>query len=613
MNVSSGHSFSLRKYVLTLYFLWGLASLVSAQKDERIEPSIASPLLQQTSPEAITAELGQIDAILRDSGPWLEPERLAQVYRGRQYQPIFVGSAEELKRGDALVRELRESGSHGLSTSRYRLEELETLLGGLPRDAAPWWAQWFRRKDPRAARSLARLELILSDRYLAFASDLNNSSAPSRRPETEGAPADTLVASLVSSNLPPVESWAPTHPQYEALLAARETYRRIATGGGWPAVDAGETLKPGGRDPRVVQLRARLNAEAAALPGSAPGGLEPAGDPMLFEPILEKRVREFQARNGLDVDGAVGKGTLAELNVSAADRLRQIEITQARWREGPRREPPHRVEVNIPGMTVYFFHDGEPRLALKTVVGSGRESGAWKGKTSKAETPELVDVIETIEVNPRWYIPEIIVRTELLAKERRKPGYLDRGGYEWYDPKTGAHGPASSIPESDWGDPTKRLNLRQKSGGQNSLGRIKFVFHNRYAVYLHDTPEKHLFKKGRRNFSHGCVRVETPAVLAESLLAYSSRKAKKPIEEMMADTARVVITLKPPVPIHLVYRTVWVQDDGAVSFFPDLYGSDPEAARKLLAANAAEPGERSMRMPAATERSAPDLSGGSGP
>jgi murein L,D-transpeptidase YcbB/YkuD len=352
----------------------------------------------------------------------------------------------------------------------------------------------------------------------------------------------------------------------------------------------------------VRQLRRRLAVEDEALGRPA---LPAPANPELFDEDLESRVREFQRRHSLDEDGAVGKLTLADLNVTAWKRVEQVEGTLARWRRGPRDEPPYRVEVNVPMMKAFVFRGGRPVLSLKTVVGSGRESPKWKGKSSKAETPEFEDEIETIEINPRWYIPEIIVRTELLAKEKQKPGFLDRGGYEWYNPRTGEHGPASQIPEADWSDPTKKLHLRQKAGIQNSLGRIKFVFHNQYAVYMHDTPEKHLFKRGRRNFSHGCVRVENPQVLAESLLAHSSKPPPMPLQSLLADTTRVVISLVPSVPIHLVYRTVWVEEDGTVMFLPDLYKWDEVLEKDLAEATAAFGGP--------LDRGASDSSGRAGP
>lgn len=544
-------------------------------------------------------------------GDWVNEPAVRRLYEARGFSPVFLRSPAAVQRGADLLTQIDDSGSHGLDPARYRVKGVDEAIRALPdRYPMKWLPMFSGNQREEALGRMARLDAMLTDRYLALASDLRFGETARRdttavpgddrstgpKPDSSGmrvpgaaaesaagpgtapragspAPPDTVTAALIAGALPAVGAWAPSHPQYALLRKGLADYRRVVAAGGWGTVDTGPTLRRGERSPRVTQVRARLDAEERGLTGKAPAAPE---DPQRFDAALEERVREFQRHHALDDDGSIGKSTVAEMNVPAGDRLKQIEITLLRWRLGPRDEPPYRVEVNIPGMMVYLFNGGLPRLSLRAVVGSGKESAPWMGKTSWARTPELEDEIETIEVNPRWNIPESIVRTELLRDEKRKPGFLDKGGYEWYNPRTGEHGPASQIPEEDWSNPARKLYIRQRSGVRNALGRIKFVFHNRYAVYLHDTPDKRYFKRGRRNFSHGCVRVQNPLELADSLLAHSERQPPRPLKRLMADTTRVVIPLKPSVPIHLVYRTAWVGEDSTLHLLPDLYGFDKE-------------------------------------
>jgi murein L,D-transpeptidase YcbB/YkuD len=507
---------------------------------------------------------------------WLQPARTLEALERAGYRPVFVATAQGLARGEDLLSALRASADHGLPPERYRLGALDSALAAVPRDSGSWW-QRLTRTGPDAARyrALTDLDRLLVDRYLALGLDYLAVHADS-------AAADTLVAALAARPVPVVGAWLPKHPQYAALVAALPVWRRVAEQGGWPTIDGTEKLKKGDRGPRVAQLRARLDAEARLVGESA---RQTPTEPDLFDDELKEQVIAFQRRHALDDDGVCGKGTIADLNVSAEDRVTQIERTLLRWRRHPHDLPDYRIEVNIPGMMLYLWNGGETTWTTRTVIGSGRESPKWKGKTSIAMTPELIEEIETIEVNPKWHIPEIIVRTELLASEKKKPGYLDRGGYEWWDPKTKEHGPASEIPDSVWTDPKSRLFLRQRSGDANALGRVKFLFPNPHAVYLHDTPDKQYFKRGRRAYSHGCIRVENPLALAESLLVRTTKPPKKTLAQMLKTGTLHPIEMEPHVPIYLLYRTVWIEPDGTTNFLPDLYGWDEELDAASLAAN----------------------------
>ena len=255
-------------------------------------------------------------------------------------------------------------------------------------------------------------------------------------------------------------------------------------------------------------------------------------------------MRRFQKRHGLVPDGVAGARTIAALNEPVAAQIAQVRLNLARAvadRSGLARY----VEVNVPGFELRVVDQGEVVLRSRVIVG---------GKDN--ETPIFDDRIRYVEVNPSWYVPTSIV-PELLDKEAKRPGYLAGSGFQW-------RGSA---------EPGARQTLVQKPGPDNALGRIKFLFPNDHAVYLHDTPQPKLFGRSQRSLSHGCVRVEKPNELALALLgdqgwtmgrldaAYASRKTQR-------------IHLAEPVPVFLDYRTAFVDQEGRLNLRPDLYGFD---------------------------------------
>lgn len=538
----------------------------------------SGPLVGRVAPDRLNqVELTRLLGLALPSGAsdLLVPEWTAEAYRRNEHRPIFLGSAAGLARGDDLLSALRGVAAEGLVAARYRPEPLETALALISESKLSWWERLGMMGGADGqAEGLASVDRLLTDRYLALAADRRGILA------SDSSAVDSLIGLVAAGPPPPIGVWTPTHPQYEQLVGALALYRKVAEAGGWPLVDVGEKMQKGYRGLRVEQIRARLDAENRLLrqfggiPIDSLAGI-PVEDAALFDANLKIRVAAFQASHAQENDGVAGLGTIAEMNITAAGRVRQIERTLERWRQGPGVAPDHRVEVVIPGMWLDLYQDGKPTLTLKTVVGSGRTSAEWKGESSVAETPELIDSIERIEINPRWHIPEIIIRTELLSKEKKSPGFLDKGGYEWYQPGTKNFGPASELPDSIWAG-KKRLFLRQRSGDGNALGKMKFLFPNPYAVYLHDTPDKKYFNRTRRAFSHGCVRVQNPSALAESLIAHTTTKPPKTLAKMLATSSLQTVNLTPQVPIHLLYRTTWVLPDGRVRFLNDLYGWDAQ-------------------------------------
>lgn len=263
-------------------------------------------------------------------------------------------------------------------------------------------------------------------------------------------------------------------------------------------------------------------------------------------------MKRFQRRHGLDADGIVGRATLAALRVPPEQRALQIELAIERLRWLPRRPPDRYLIVNIPEFRLLAFERGvaAPILISNVVVGSAARRHA---------TPVLVSQVERVVFRPYWNIPPRILRNEILPRVRADPGYLARHDMEWVGSK-----------------------IRQRPGSGNALGLVKFIFPNRFNVYLHDTPARGLFARARRDFSHGCIRVERAVDLAELVLRGQEGWTRENIVAAMergADDRHV--RLRRPITVYVLYSTVIVTAEGEERFFADIYGHDAELQNAL--------------------------------
>lgn len=358
----------------------------------------------------------------------------------------------------------------------------------------------------------------------------------SLEPPVRDLPAELQTARAAGRLGPWIAALAPDAPGYRALSQARGRYAMMADIGGWPTVPEGPSLRSGDRGAAVLTLRARLAAEGYGAPFA---------DLTLFDAGLETAVRDFQGRHALGVDGVIGPATRAALNVTAAERLAQIDANLERWRWMPRTLPADRVEVDTGAQEATLFQEGAPVLRMRAIVGS-----------PKHPTPMFASRIEAVILNPPWNVPASIARNELLPAEARRPGLLAGMGIRWVDG-----------------------HLQQRPGPNNSLGVIKFDVTSRFGVYLHDTPGKGLFAQPVRAFSHGCMRLEQPRDLALAVLAPQGVGPVQ-LDAGLAASVTRRINLQHRLPLYVVHWTVRADTEGSLSFSPDIYGWD----RKLMAA-----------------------------
>ncbi|HEX2835345.1 MAG TPA: L,D-transpeptidase family protein [Thermoanaerobaculia bacterium] len=357
-----------------------------------------------------------------------------------------------------------------------------------------------------------------------------------------------------------LSSIEPQNDDYRRLIAALATWRRIAQSND-ETVPVVTKLNIGDDYAGLPQLTAKLR-----LYGDLPATATITGTK--YEGAIVDAVKHFQSRHGLDADGIVSKKTFAQLNTPASDRVAQINraIERARWTPAQLQAPA--IVVNIPEFRLYGISEsGQNDIEMRVVV----------GKAAGHQTPVFEGDMKHVVFRPYWNVPPSIQKTEIAAK--LDSSYAARNNYEVVDD----NGRVQSINEETVSKVRKgSLRVRQKPGTSNALGLVKFLFPNDNNVYLHSTPSQSLFSRTRRDFSHGCVRVEDPVALAEWVLQqkpeWNRDKIKAAINGKRDD---VYVTLDRAIPVVIFYNTVVAQEDGDVLFLDDIYGHDTKLAKML--------------------------------
>lgn len=488
----------------------------------------------------ILATAGRLDI----RGVTLGPEDvLTEYYARRGYEPAWLDAGRTAE----LTGLLAGAAAHGLDPEDFflsTLNELEGLPGIVPaaeRDLLLTEAlirYGYQRRFGKV--NPARMEPAWN-----FARGFANGSDPvAILDEAIRAPS---LAGLLQERIP-------GGPWYEQLQAALARYRALDAAGGWPPVPPGPVLQAGDAGPRVDDLRRRLAAEGD-LPAAAAGA-----DGQPFDEVLARAVGAFQERHALAADGRVGPATLRELNVTARERLDMLRLSleRVRWLSGD--VPATYVVVNVAAFRVGLVRDRRLAWTSRVVVGRAAR-----------QTPIFRGTMTYVELNPTWTVPPTILREDILPKLKRDPGYLRRENISVIDRQGRLVDPFSV----DWRAYSRGVpyTLRQEPGPANSLGRIKLMFPNAHAVYLHDTPAKELFDRPERTFSSGCIRVEDPLALAELVLD-DPQWNRASLEAAIAEGRTRRVNLRRPLPVLLVYLTAIADPDGTARFFRDVYGRD---------------------------------------
>jgi len=360
--------------------------------------------------------------------------------------------------------------------------------------------------------------------------------------------------------------------EYERTLRALNQYRALAAEDDGALLSATEEpVEPGeyyADVPRLIRL--------LSLIGDLPAGAVPT-DSELYQGALVAAVKKFQSRHGLKTDGRIDTTTLEQLNTPLRARVRQLELALERWRRRPYDPARPAIVLNLPEFRLRAFggatagHD--PELDMKVVIGQAPEH----------KTPILLSQLETVIFCPYWTVPASIQRNELLPEITRDPSWVSANNFELVTLQGEVAGDRTVSEHMLLELRTGKLVLRQKPGPKNTLGLVKFTFPNEYGVYMHDTSARWLFDPTRRDFSHGCIRVEKPEDLAEWVLREQSGWSRERIIAAMQGTESISVKVKRQIQVVTMYSTAAVNKNGEVRFFQDIYGEDASLEKGLAA------------------------------
>jgi murein L,D-transpeptidase YcbB/YkuD len=480
---------------------------------------------------------------------------LPDVYERRKFRPAW----RDPRTVEQLVRAIADAAADGLDPRDYHQALLERLRGEVAASG---------QSD---AVLLADYDLLLTDALVRLGYHLMFGKVDPERVdpnwnmarEIRGfEPASDIQRMLDAGDVyQALEREKPAHQVYVGLKRELARYRQVEAAGGWPLVPAGPALRVGAADARVPTLKRRLQATGDLVKGGPDTSTR-------YDSALAAAVRSFQVRMGDDDDGVLGEGTRSALNVPVGKRIQQIRLNLERGRWVLHHLDSTFVVVNIAGYSVAYVRDGRTVWRSRAVVG-----------LPYRRTPVFRDSITYLVFNPTWTVPPGIMARDMLPR-------LKRGGVRALPEgmrvlnRSGRPVDASRINWSAYSASSFPFTLRQDPGPQNALGLVKFMFPNRYLVYLHDTPSRELFDESARAFSSGCIRVERPFELAELLLADASWNADS-IARAVATRRTRTVHLRRPTPVLLLYWTAWVDDQGRVNFRPDVYQRDVRLARAL--------------------------------
>ncbi len=510
---------------------------------------MSSPAIAQDNTIANSIEKALMNSTAKAKGP---KKRLAAIrtwYESSKYNPVWIKYGVPSVKAKALVKILLAAQEEALSPSDYNAAALSKML------------------DDGSAEGLARLEIGLSRSLAAYGQHLNAGRVRPKAVNREiiiypkaMAVNKIMLAAVLTRDLPEtLRTFAPQTPRYDRMRKQLAKLRYTSSKGGWVSLPEGLLLKPGMENDAVLTLAHRLGQS-----GDIKGAVISGND---YNDTLVDAVKRFQARMGLEADGVVGPGTLRVLNTPVEHRIRDIELNMERRRWMQNDYGPYYIFVNLADQVLKLVKEEKTIHTALVQVGKPYH-----------RTPVFSDTMEYLELNPYWNVPYSIATKEYLPKLKRNPGVLARQNIEVL--LGGKAVSARSIPWSQYSRAKFPFRLRQKPGKKNALGRIKFMFPNKYNIYIHDTPSKAHFSRASRYFSHGCVRVKDPLALAEVILK-SEGWTRPKIDKIIRSGKRTVKKLKGQIPVHVAYLTAWVNKDGSVHYRNDIYGRDKILTKAL--------------------------------
>ena len=495
-------------------------------------------------------------------------DALIDLYAQHDWSTLWVADGRPTRQASAVIGFLGNAQQVGLQPDDYDARGLDDWASRIV--VAPAGLTETTRFDVSLSRSLL---LLLRHLREGRVDPLSVGFSLSRRGDIDlaGVARDVSRADDVSAAIRQVE---PAYAGYRALEEALARYQVLAADSDLrPPHRAGLAVRPEDSYADMPALRRLLIAFGDLVEDET---TRDTAGPQRYTPAIVAAVERFQERHGLEPDGVIGAGTFAALRVPIAQRVEQMELSLERWRWLDRHPPPRYIAINIPAFRLYAFENdsiaANPALTMKVILGSSQMRRA---------TPVFEGTMRQIVFRPYWDVPRSIAIKELIPLIGVDTAYASRESLEIV---RGSDARARRYPLTTRNlerVAAATLRLRQRPGPNNSLGLVKFVFPNAHNVYLHGTPATELFVHARRDFSHGCIRVEDPAALAAFVLGGQDEWTPSTIAPAMHGEESRTVTLAHPVEVFILYATAVVSRAGVISFYPDLYGLDAALTRAL--------------------------------
>jgi len=501
-------------------------------------------------------------------------KHMHKFYGSYGYSLPWIEGMQPTAQAQQVISILLKAGQKGLSAEDYD---------------GPRWADRLARLKPATVQpsetDAVRFDAALTICLMRYVSDLHIGKVNPKHLDfafdveakkydlSDFLKENVVNSSDVASTLAKVE---PPYPGYQRTIQALHSYLEFAKeyqGNQLPAIQ--KTIAPGDSYSGIPQLIKLLR-----LVGDLRSDISVPADGTVYQDPLVDAVKNFQRRHGRTPDGRIGSQTLADFNVPLTNRIRQMQLTLERWRWLPIAPHSAVIVANIPEFRLRAYDKNYKNVLSMNVV---------VGKAFRHDTPVFGDTMQYVVFRPYWNVPFSIFKAEFLPHIARDPDYLAKKGFEvvnsGQDVLTSGAVTSETLAQLRAG----KLYIRQLPGPKNSLGLVKFIFPNSSNVYMHDTPAQEFFAKSRRDFSHGCIRLEKPADLAVWVLQDNPGWDMDRVRGAMNGEPNQQVNLVRPLPVLIVYGTVVVAEDGIVHFYDDIYGHDT-ALEKVLAKGYPYPG-----------------------
>ena len=543
-----------RRLRYLIRFAWGTSALVL---------SLACATVAQSSEIQNLVTSGNLESMrwpnFSDYQSWLQ-----KFYGPAGYAPAWVQGTQPVPQALALIERFKDAGKKGLDPEDY--------------DASRWEARIRELQSASSGLAVARFDVAFSVCTMRYVSDLRigrinpqhfkfGLGVEQKKYDLAQFLRDRILSTsdletVLDDAEPPFAGYRRT----EQALAQYIELARADDGEKLPAVT--KPIDPGQSYAGLPRL-----ARFLRLVGDLPPDATLPSDTQVYDGPLVDAVKHFQSRHGLDADGRLGPATVKELNVPLQDRVRQLQLTLERWRWLPVEFSAPPIIVNIPDFRLRALDENNKVVMDTRVV---------VGKAMRTQTPVFTREMSYVVLRPYWNVPPSILRGEIVPAIQRDRGYIARKNYEvtTHDGKVVTSGDISDevLAQLRAG----KLAVRQKPGPTNALGLVKLIFPNEYNVYLHSTPSQDLFSRSRRDFSHGCIRVEKPAELAAWALRNNPGWTLERVQQGMQNGKDdVTVNLMKRVPVFIVYGTALAYENGEVHFSDDIYGHDASLVAAL--------------------------------